>query len=96
MEQQYPYQQPGGGRPPPDQTGRGFAIASLVMGILALTIDGIIFGILGIVFAVIAKRSGFTDGFATAGLVMSIIGVASGIILWAICGPVICTLLTLC
>ena len=75
--------------------GKGLAVASLVMGILALVnmfwmIPGILFGILGIIFAAVAKKQGNTSGMGTAGLVMSIIGlVLSGIFL-AICGPIFC------
>jgi len=75
--------------------GKGLAVASLVMGILALVnmfwmVPGIIFGILGIIFAAIAKKKGNTSGMGTAGLIMSIIGlVLSGIFL-AVCGPLFC------
>jgi len=75
--------------------GRGLAVASLVMGILALVnmfwmIPGIIFGILGIIFAAVARKKGNRSGMCIAGLIMSIIGlVLSGIFL-AICGPLFC------
>jgi hypothetical protein len=89
MSQQY---SPGGG-PPANHPSKGLATASLVMGILALVLDGIIFGILGIIFAAIAKKKGFEGGVATAGLVMSIIGLVLGIVIYAVCGPLICSML---
>lgn len=58
------------------------AIASLVLGIIAiifsfigLSIPGIILGIVGIVLAVLARKDN-PSGMATAGLVVSIVGTA--------------------
>ena len=51
----------------------GLATASMIMGILALTILGPIGGILGFIFALRAKSLGNRGGKATAGLIMSII-----------------------
>ena len=70
---------------------QGFAITSMILGILALIscYCGPIFGIAAIIFAVVAnngmKTSGNLNGkgMATAGLVMGIIGTVLGII-WAI------------
>ena len=58
--------------------GKGLAIASMVLGIisLALFIYFSFLGILAIVFAIVAKKKGFTGGSATAGLVMGIISTA--------------------
>lgn len=55
----------------PVQPGKGFAIAGMVCGIIALCLlsYSIILGILGIVFGAVAKRKGFTGGMATAGIV---------------------------
>ena len=75
-----------------NRMGKGFAHAAVVMGILSLTIEGVIFGILGIIFAGTAKMKGFGGGAATAGLVMSIIGLVLGIVVWATCGPLLCSL----
>lgn len=56
----------------------GFAIASMVIGILSLVLCccseylGLILGILAIIFAVIAKKQG-PSGMATAGLICGII-----------------------
>lgn len=60
------------------QEGKGKAIASLILGIGAMTIPipvlDIILGIVGIVLAVVAKNDGYRGGLQTAGLVCSIIG----------------------
>ena len=85
--------QPSGGNSQNNHPAKGLATASLVMGILACTLDGIIFGVLGIVFSTMAKKRGFTGAIATAGFVMSIVGVGLGIIILAFCGPILCTLL---
>jgi len=75
--------------------GKGLAVAALVMGILALIniwlmVPGIIFGILGIIFAAVARKQGNTGGMAIAGLIMSIIGLVLSGILLATCGPLFC------
>lgn len=59
----------------PSQPYHGYAIASLVLGILSFFCFGIIAGGLAIVFAAIAKSNGNKSGMATAGLVCGIIGV---------------------
>ena len=63
-----------------EKKSNGLAIASLVLGIVAilfnfigLGIVGLILGIVGIVLGVLAKKKNPT-GMATAGLVLSIIG----------------------
>ncbi|MBQ2803745.1 MAG: DUF4190 domain-containing protein [Lachnospiraceae bacterium] len=62
----------------------GLAIAALILGIIALITGccaswiGIIFGIPGIICAVLSKKKG-KSGMATAGLVMSIIGIVIGL-----------------
>ena len=72
---------------PEEPVSKGFAIASLVMGILSIvtcccTITGILFGILGIIFSCVqAKDSeGKKPTQATVGLVLSIIGVVIAIV----------------
>ena len=80
----------GHGSPP----GQGKAIASLVLGIVALLGSwfyvGVILAIVGIVLALSARRDGAEGGLATAGLVISIIALAlSG--LWTICTILVCT-----
>jgi len=66
--------------PPTEQPGQGLATASMVMGILALTVLGFIGGILGLIFALVARSQGNRSGHATAGLIMSIIA----LVLWGI------------
>lgn len=70
------------------------AIASLVLGIIALVLTlivpgmgwiGVLIGIVGIILAAIAKKQGVKSGAATAGLVLSIIAVALSLILWIAC-----------
>ena len=93
QQQQGQYQQPHHGQqyqqpypyPPmrPKQPSHGFAIAALVLGIVAMTLPvpviDVIFGVLGLIFAIVAKRNGHRGGMSTAGLVLSIIGTV-----WAI------------
>ena len=68
------------------QPKHGFAVASLVLGILSIVLcccsyAGIICGILGLIFSILAKKEGNTEGINKAGLVLSIIGVAIFVIL---------------
>lgn len=107
QEQQGQNGQPSGGQyPPPNYTqqyapdpfaqkttppGRGFAIASLVFGILSATglccccfmpPVAIVFGALAIVFAIIySSRASKLDGMALAGLILGIIGVVIALFL---------------
>lgn len=84
------YDRPRGRRPYADQESTGFAVASLVLGILSVVLFCIWFvsipcGILAIIFGTIDRsRSG--KGMAIAGLTMGVIGV--GITLLIILGAV--------
>ncbi len=77
--------------------GKGKAIASLVLGIIAVvlwffgysSIVSVILGIVGIVLASSAKKSGFAGGMQTAGFVLSLIGLIGGLIAFVAC--VACT-----
>ena len=60
--------------------GKGFAIASLVLGIVSIFCFAIITGTLAIVFSSKAKAKGYPGGMATAGFVCGIIGLVG----WAI------------
>jgi len=68
--------------------GSGWGIASLILGILSLVsmccicCGNILFGILGLIFGIIAiaKKSG--KGMGVAGLIMSIISIILGIVLF--------------
>lgn len=69
----------------PKQDNSTLAIVSLVLGILSMVtcccygIFGILFGIGGIVCAVLANRQG-KNGLATAGFICSIIGIVLSVI----------------
>lgn len=68
--------------PPVYQEKNNMATAALVMGILSLCsicccmLFGIVFGVLGIIFAIMSKKGDKMDGQARAGLILSIIGIA--------------------
>ena len=59
---------------PTSKPGQGFAIAALVCGICSFFIFGIILGILGIVFGIVAFKQGSKSGMATAGITCGAIG----------------------
>ena len=67
---------------PAYQEKNNMATASLVMGILSLCsicccmLFGVVFGVLGIIFAIMSKKGDRMDSQAKAGLILSIIGVA--------------------
>ena len=73
------YAPPYYGAPTPGVTaGRGMAIASLVLGILALVSGtaGFVCGLLAVIFGGVAKSKGYRGGMATAGLICGIIPLA--------------------
>jgi hypothetical protein len=76
------------------QPANGFAIASLVLGIVSFFCFGAITGILAIIFGAVAKKQGNTGKMATAGLVLGIIGVALYIVAIAIWGSALGVLST--
>lgn len=62
------------------------ALASLVMGIIGIVTScccygGLIFGSLGILFALLSKTEDRFEGYAKAGLITSIIGVVMAVLL---------------
>lgn len=78
----------------PEEFSKGFAIASLVMGILSLltcccTFLSIIFGILGIIFSCVQKKDpeGNKPAMAIVGLILSILGllISVGSIVYVLC-----------
>ena len=78
------YPQP---QPEPPKEKNGAAVVSLVMGILSLVFaccgGSLIFGIVGIITAIVSKSKSSTgklNGMAIAGLIMSIVGVVAGLI----------------
>ena len=64
---------------PTSQPGKGKAIASLVLGIGAMTIPvpvlDIIIGIVGLILALSSKSDGYKGGLRIAGFVCSILGI---------------------
>lgn len=77
---------------PAKDEGKGYAIASLVLGIVSLFIFGYIAGALAIIFSVVAKKKGTTSKLATAGLVLGIIGVAGALLVQIVCGSMMASL----
>lgn len=73
--------------------GKGQAIASLVLGIVAVvfwffgvgSLLSLILGIVGLVLASMSKKAGFEGGVRTAGFVLSLIGTIGGAIVFVTC-----------
>lgn len=73
--------------------GKGAAVASLVLGIIAVVlwffgysaIVSVILGIIGLVCAGNSKKAGFTGGLRTAGFVLSLIGLIGGAVAFIAC-----------
>ena len=88
---------------PAPNTGKGFSIAALILGILScilawiylVNIAAIVLSVLGLVFAVMGRKkaavAGAPNGLGTAGLVLSIIGLSISAI-----GFISCTLCVAC
>lgn len=86
-----------------ENNGKGFAVAALVLGIIAtilawfylINIIAVVCGIIGIVLAAKGKKAavaaGGATGMATAGMVLSIIGLSLSVI-----GFFSCTLCVAC
>lgn len=79
-----------------EKKSNGLAVASLVLGIVAIVFSfiglsipfGLIIGIVGIVLGVMAKKKN-PSGMATAGLVLSIIGTILCAIIFIACASCI-------
>ena len=75
------------------QPGHGAAVASLVLGIIAVVLwffgysalVSVILGIVGLILSGNAKKEGFTGGMQTAGFVLSLIGLIGGAIFFVAC-----------
>lgn len=78
---------------PPQQPAKGFAVASLVLGIIGVVCMGWLWGVLAIIFAAVAKSKGNKSGMATAGLVLGIIALVVGIIITVLMGSLYAELL---
>ncbi len=74
-----PYDEPSA-QPAPD----GYAIASLVLGILGLVALPLIGGILAVVFGNISRKNNGPTTMARAGWIMGIIGIVLGVVVVAI------------
>ena len=78
---------------PDDAPGHGAAVASLVLGIIAVVlwffgysaIVSVVLGIIGLVCAGNAKKQGFVGGIRTAGFVLSLIGLIGGALVFVAC-----------
>lgn len=89
QQQQPPYQQPNQFTPPAqppvdpeEKTAKGFAVASLVLGILSLFCCGVILSIPGAVFGILSlNKKKEQNGMAIAGIILSAIGLIGSIIL---------------
>lgn len=77
------------------------AVASLVLGIIALVVSifsggslgvvGIICGVLGLILGIVGRKDETKKGMATAGIVCSIIGLFLGLILLIACAACVGT-----
>lgn len=73
--------------------GKGAAVASLVMGIIAVilwffgysSIVSVVLGAIGLICAGNAKKAGFSSGMRTAGFVLSLIGLIGGAVAFVAC-----------
>lgn len=71
---------------PAKEPGKGFAIASMILGILSVAcLGGLIQGILALIFGGVAKSKGSTSGMATTGIVLGAIGLAIWLITMIAC-----------
>ncbi|MBO7374250.1 MAG: hypothetical protein J6U09_00375 [Lachnospiraceae bacterium] len=61
------------------EESKGLAIASLILGIVSILCGGGIFGIVGLILAIVAKKKG-QAGPHTVGLILSIVGLVLGLI----------------
>ena len=70
-----PYQQP------ENPTGKGLAIASLVLGIIGVVNMGsLVFSLVGLILGCVARGKGYKKGIGTAGIVLGIVGMIFGLV----------------
>ncbi len=86
--QQQPYNNGYNQYQQPAVPGKGFAIASMVLGIISFLCTPIITGLLGIIFGGVAKSKGYRGGMATAGIVCGVIGLALWLIMIIFMGEI--------
>ncbi|MDR1564946.1 MAG: DUF4190 domain-containing protein [Oscillospiraceae bacterium] len=67
---------------PPQDDKNGLAVGSLVLGIISIVCVGWLWGVVGLILGLQAKKKkpGVKEGLATVGIVLSIIGIVAGII----------------
>ncbi len=73
--------------------GKGAAIGSLVLGIVAVvcwwfgvsSLVSVVLGVVGLILAGNSKKAGFEGGVRTAGFVLSLIGLIGGAIVFVAC-----------
>ena len=78
--QQPAYQQPMYQPTTTQDPGKGFAIASLVLGIISFLCFPAVTGVLGIIFGIVAKNKDSRSPMAIAGIICG----AIGIVLWIV------------
>lgn len=80
--------------------GKGAAVASMVLGIIAVvlwffgysSIISVVLGIIGLILAGNSKKAGFDGGIRTAGFVLSLIGLIGGAFFFIACVACVGTL----
>lgn len=72
---------------PLQEPAKGYAIASLVCGIVSFFCFGIVLGVLAIVFGNIAKKQGNNGSMAKAGFILGIIATVLSLISLVVCTP---------
>lgn len=73
--------------------GKGAAIASLVLGIVAVilwffgysAIVSVVLGIVGLILAGNAKKAGYNEGIRVAGFILSLVGLIGGAVAFIAC-----------
>ena len=77
------------GQPSVSQPGKknGFAVASLVLGIIGLLLAGILINVMAIIFGILGLRNPYLKGMAIAGLILGGVGAIWSIYLIAVILP---------
>ncbi|MGA6169536.1 hypothetical protein ACPEIF_04630 [Streptomyces sp. NPDC012600] len=76
-------QQPHGGAPKPASTGNVLSIIAMVLGAISLIFLPIVFGVVGVILAIVAKTVRH-ERLATIAIVVSAVGLVGGMILGAV------------
>ena len=78
-----------------DSTAKNMGTASLILGIIGVVFGGVLFGIVGLVLAIMAGNRGYKEGVRTAGLVLSIISIVYGILVTVLVSVYVFAILSL-